>query len=242
MSDTFYAQQRFVFLHCISISWNNWFCSSFFGRRSDGSDGNTLRARNQEVDNYIATYGIRDIMVQEYINTKFEVGVLYERNPLFNDGHVISIVERSNYDAIVRNGQSGTENLLNKYKCRPDLMTDKINRIFNTISKQLPDFYVGRYDVKYVSDDDFLAGNFYILEVNGIMGFDMSRFCCGDTLITNSINSIYNNLRWIFTRIWYGLLNNITLNAYHPLELPNVCYNIFINAVNCKDLEKIFSN
>jgi hypothetical protein len=36
------------------------------------------------------------------------------------------------------------------------------------ISQKLPRFYVGRYDIRYASDDDLRAGkNFQIIELNG---------------------------------------------------------------------------
>ena len=49
-----------------------------------------------------------------------------------------------------------------------DLLTEELRARFDEISRKLPGFYVGRYDIRYSSDDELRQGNgFKIIELNG---------------------------------------------------------------------------
>ena len=49
-----------------------------------------------------------------------------------------------------------------------NLLTEDLRARFDTISQKLPGFYIGRYDVRYKSDDELRAGKgFKIIELNG---------------------------------------------------------------------------
>jgi membrane protein DedA with SNARE-associated domain len=49
-----------------------------------------------------------------------------------------------------------------------DLLTEELREVFDGISRKLPGFFVGRYDVRYESDSELRAGrNFKIIELNG---------------------------------------------------------------------------
>ena len=49
-----------------------------------------------------------------------------------------------------------------------DLLTEDLRARFDAISQKLPGFYIGRYDVRYRSDDELRAGRgFKIIELNG---------------------------------------------------------------------------
>jgi hypothetical protein len=48
------------------------------------------------------------------------------------------------------------------------LITDKLVDIFDTLSKTIPWFYYGRYDLKVKSLEDLYAGKFKIMELNGM--------------------------------------------------------------------------
>jgi hypothetical protein len=49
-----------------------------------------------------------------------------------------------------------------------DLLTEDLRARFDAISQRLPGFYIGRYDVRYRSDDELRAGRgFNIIELNG---------------------------------------------------------------------------
>ena len=55
------------------------------------------------------------------------------------------------------------------------LITPKLNRIIDNISHRIPNFYVGRFDIRFYNISDLNKGKFYILEVNGNMGFDLRK-------------------------------------------------------------------
>ena len=49
-----------------------------------------------------------------------------------------------------------------------DLVTESLREAIDKISQKLPGFFVGRYDIRYESDDELRAGrNFKIIELNG---------------------------------------------------------------------------
>lgn len=47
------------------------------------------------------------------------------------------------------------------------LINDKLNATFDSISKQIPGFYFGRYDLRCASEEDLENGNIKIMELNG---------------------------------------------------------------------------
>ena len=106
------------------------------------------------------------------------------------------------------------------------------------ISNYIPNFNVGRYDIKYKDLNSLLDGkDFYILEVNGTMGFDLRK----SNLQYFGILSIYYIERWFIYRQMQGLINIITLNGYNPIKLIQVMALTVYNTIYCKDWEKILS-
>ncbi len=49
-----------------------------------------------------------------------------------------------------------------------NLITDKLETIIDSITKTIPEFYFGRYDLKAKSLEDLYAGKFKIIELNGM--------------------------------------------------------------------------
>lgn len=49
-----------------------------------------------------------------------------------------------------------------------DLIDESLTRTFDRISRYVPDFHFGRYDVKVASVDDLRAGRVQVLELNGV--------------------------------------------------------------------------
>ncbi len=48
------------------------------------------------------------------------------------------------------------------------LRTDALERVIDNISRKVPGFYIGRYDIRYENEEDFKQGrNFQIVELNG---------------------------------------------------------------------------
>ena len=48
-----------------------------------------------------------------------------------------------------------------------NLITEKLNHLFDSISKQINGLYFGRYDLRTASVEDLYAGNIQIMELNG---------------------------------------------------------------------------
>jgi hypothetical protein len=49
-----------------------------------------------------------------------------------------------------------------------DLLKEELREAFDAVSRKLPGFFVGRYDIRYESDSELRAGrNFKIIELNG---------------------------------------------------------------------------
>lgn len=63
--------------------------------------------------------------------------------------------------------QIGNHCLGTKFINRNDLINDALNQTFDHISKEIPGFYFGRYDLRCKSIQDLYAGNIKIMELNG---------------------------------------------------------------------------
>jgi membrane protein DedA with SNARE-associated domain len=49
-----------------------------------------------------------------------------------------------------------------------DLLTEELREVFDAVSRKLPGFFVGRYDIRYESDSELCGGHkFKIIELNG---------------------------------------------------------------------------
>lgn len=176
---------------------------------------------------YIENNNINETMVQDFIPYKNEVGILYEKN-------IISMVVKKSKDSTI------IASCLGKNACDDItyLKTHKLNEVIRKISNQIPNFYVGRYDIKYKDLDSLLEGkDFYILEVNGTAGFDLRKF----TLQYFGLSCIYYIERWVLYRLFQGFKNIITLRGYNPIKLIQVMALTVYNTIYCKDWEKILS-
>lgn len=181
-----------------------------------------------------------EFILQEYYFPKYEVGLLYEKIP-FSSGKIVSIVMK------VKNSNTWKPMLCqNVYNNEETSCTDMTNitnnkllNVINEISNQIPNFYVGRYDIGFNDIDDFKNGkNFKIFEVNGVMGFDLNYLFTNND--ENKINKFFLLIRWILIRLLIGFINVATLN-FHPFEIifgANKRYNAYIK---CKDWEHLVS-
>lgn len=159
----------------------------------------------KELDNYLGRVDTSDLIIQQYVDSKHEVGILYERNPLEEKGRIVNIVERDIPENGIIVGGSGRQ--------RDDLITLELSAKIDWISKHISDFYVGRYDIKFDSYDDLKKGrNFYILELNSCFGFDIA-----DAKSIGIPQFLYNQYRWFFIRLYYGSIN-ISEGKYNSLK------------------------
>ena len=186
-----------------------------------------------DLDNYTLQ---PDTIIQEYIDTKYEIVIGYERNPLSNNDKITAIIVRpfEKHNILV---PTFHPNFLftSQFKNRVDLITPKINKIMDEISKKIPDFHMGRYDIRLNDLNDIKEGkNFYILEVNGVMGFDLRKDCYPYL----SIQSFYYKIRFILLRIYFGLINLLFLRKSINLSLMMKSYS---NALACRSFEKLIT-
>lgn len=169
-------------------------------------------------------------MIEQYLEDHdVEISVFYERKPWEEKGKVIEIVEKTQKDKIRPHVFSFTVN-------HPELITEKVQEMFEIISRKIPDFYVGRYDIRLKNIEDLEKGDFKILEVNGTMGMRLTS----DSHLLNS-NDLYIDSNWYLSRLQIGAYNMATLKGYSPLQLLQVLWISLNNGIGCNDWENIFS-
>ena len=173
---------------------------------------------------------INEIMVQTFVPYKNEVGILYEKN-------IKSIVIKYSKNSAVNDG-SCYDGYKSNCKEISHLITPELNNVIKNISNHIPNFNVGRYDIKYKDLNSLLKGtDFYILEVNGTMGFDLRK----NFLRYFGIEYIYYPERWFLYRQLQGLQNIITLKGYNPIKLIQIMLLTIHNSIGCMDWEKLFA-
>ena len=169
-------------------------------------------------------------MIEKYLEDHdIEIAVLYERNPWEEKGKVFEIVEKTQKDKI-------RPQVFEFIKNYPELITEKVQEMFETISQKIPNFYVGRYDIRLKNIEDLEKGDFKILEVNGTMGMRLTS----DSYLLNS-NDLYIDSNWYLSRLQIGSYNMATLKGYSPLHLLQVLWISLNNGIGCGDWENIFS-
>lgn len=169
-------------------------------------------------------------MVERYLDDHdVEISVFYERKPWEEKGKVIEIVEKTQKDKI-------RPQVFEFIKNYPELITEKVQEMFETLSRKIPDFYVGRYDIRLKHLEDLEKGDFKILEVNGTMAMRLTS----NEYLFNS-NDIFIDSNWYLSRLQIGTYNMATLKGYHPLQLLQVLWISLNNGLGCDDWENLFS-
>jgi len=160
-----------------------------------------------------------NIIAQTIHNGPYEVGVLYERHPFKKNGHIISIIQKK-----LDKKWKPLRCQLNGFKdpnfttCfnRSEWITDTLNNKIDEISKGIPDFYVGRYDIRFSDIEKFKSGeDIKILELNGTMGYDLRT-----TVIPRfSFRYLILGLRFILVRLLIGFQNILLCRSVNPITL-----------------------
>src|SRR5207249_4459366 len=87
-----------------------------------------------------------------------------------------------------------------------DLNSEELRTAFDEISQKLPGFYIGRYDIRYRSDDELRAGKeFQIIELNGAASEATNIYDEGNSL-WSAYNTLYRQWKRDRTRISAGAL------------------------------------
>jgi hypothetical protein len=126
----------------------------------------------------------------------------WRRDEILAPGEILRLVETGNHaqGCIFRDGMH--------------LHTNALERAIDEISRALPGFFIGRYDIRYDDEGDFKEGrNFQIVELNGASS--------EATSIYDSRNSLFSAYRTLF-RQWrlvfaIGAANRANGHAPSPL-------------------------
>jgi hypothetical protein len=180
------------------------------------------------------------IIIQNFIKSKHEFGILYERLPWNKNGKIIAITEKiydkKNKIKIWNENAFGEE--YGYYIDCPYLINKKIEQDFDKITKNISkNMYVCRYDVLINNRQDLYNEKFKILEVNGAMGYDLR--------VWDNIKDIkryaFLILRWLYVRLLIGIYNVLTFNGVNILQLIlNFGDKITLSMGECKDWEHFF--
>jgi len=167
---------------------------------------------DKERDEDFNTYHKEFTMIEEYTEFDQEVGITYMKE---KTGYSYkSCVKRNNHKHnIIDFGTDYITNIWNGDPCgilRNDLLTPDLVKILDHLGEQIPGNEVGRYDIKYRSDDDIKQGkDFVILEVNGGIGLDLR-------ITTVSVYNLYDRfscfMDWIGIRVLRGYQHRNLIN------------------------------
>ena len=84
------------------------------------------------------------------------------------------------------------------FKEGEDLYSEELRDAFDEISQRLPGFYIGRYDIRYSSDDELRAGNgFQIIELNGAASEATNIYDEGNSL-WSAYKTLYRQWKLVF--------------------------------------------
>ena len=121
---------------------------------------------------------------------------------------------------------------------RTEWITPQLTDTINKISKNIPNFYAGRYDIRFDNIEDFKEGrNFKILELNCTMGYDLRI-----PTERSYIKGVYYLLSWIGMRLLIGFINTISFNGINILDFPFTIYYAVHDALKCNDWERLFQS
>ena len=98
------------------------------------------------------------------------------------------------------------------------LINDELLAVFDAISKQIPDWYYGRLDIRYESITKLLKGeDFKILEINGVISEPTHIYDASNTDLTyvKAVKTIKNHWKIIYKIATYNL-------SHKNLETPSL--------------------
>ena len=124
------------------------------------------------------------------------------RGDILAKGEVLKLVETGNHaqGCIFRDGMR--------------LHTDALERVIDEISQRMPGFYIGRYDIRYDSEEDFKHGrNFQIVELNGATSEATSIYDARNSLLS-AYRTLFQQWRLVFA---IGVMNRA--NGHSPCSL-----------------------
>lgn len=181
------------------------FCHNF-------ANGVELIHNETQAQQYIKD-SIDDLIIfQEYHPGPYEGTILYSKHPISNTVS-FSVVERlpsekdKNTQWLWKNAVSAQQhNYVSRN--REDLETETLKKKIEMISDKLPEFYFGRYDIRFDSYDNLKNGEgFKILELN---------LNPSDTRVSQDKSFFYNSklvIQLVLKRLEYGFINMVRLKS-----------------------------
>jgi hypothetical protein len=124
------------------------------------------------------------------------------RSDVLAPGEVLKLVETGNHaqGCIFRDGMR--------------LHTNARERVVDEISQRLSGFFIGRYDIRYESEENFKDGrNFQILELNGATSEATSIYDPGNSLFS-AYRTLFQQWRLVFA---IGAINQV--NGHRPCSI-----------------------
>lgn len=199
---------------------------------SGDSKGVQIIKNKKMMNDYLNKVDVKNIMYQELSPYKQECTILYERSPLEDKGKIVNIYERKYDGEILPHGVILPAERIDK--------TLELEKVIDMISRKIPDFFCGRYDIRFDNIDDLKKGKkFHIVEANGSLGYDIKaeQGLSDNMLYMFWPQNIFVVYGWAFRRIRYGLENVLLFN--------NLGYESMIqgykNAYKCKRTTRILS-
>jgi D-alanine-D-alanine ligase-like ATP-grasp enzyme len=174
---------------------------------------------SDERDAYLTTFHPEFTMIEEYTEYPNEIGVTYVFEN--NSYNYVSCVKRINhYDSIIHYGKEYFNNIWDGKPSgikREDLLTKELVNQLDKIGYSIPGNRIGRYDIKYKSDNRLKQGkSFIVLEVNGGIGLDLD-------ITTVPVYSLYKRLfyfmKWITVRVVQGYVNLPYINHQRFIKM-----------------------
>src|SRR5436190_18915763 len=110
----------------------------------------------------------------------------HRRSEILPEGKVLKLVETGNHaqGCIFRDGGH--------------LRSDALESVIDNISRRIPGFYVGRYDIRYENEDDFKQGrNFQIVELNGASSEATNIYDARNSLIS-AYRTLFRQWKLVF--------------------------------------------
>ena len=110
----------------------------------------------------------------------------HRRSEILSVGEVVKLVETGNHaqGCIFRDGGH--------------LRTDALERVIENISRKVPGFYIGRYDIRYENEEDFKQGrNFQIVELNGASSEATNIYDARNSLIS-AYRTLFRQWKLVF--------------------------------------------
>ncbi len=107
------------------------------------------------------------------------------RNEVLADGEILQLVEAGNHaqGCIFHDGMR--------------LLTPALEEAIDAISQRIPGFYIGRYDIRYATDEDLGAGRFSIVELNGSGAEATSIYDARNSLVA-AYRTLFQQWRLVF--------------------------------------------